>query len=188
MCKKFERSPARTLCLDLEFSYGKKKNERVDIYEIGIVAVDEFGKEVGSFQTHVKPEYFCPTTLDFLSLHESDFVSAPDLKKAMRMMNDFVSQQAVLSPGDLKWCSWGKRDKEILSTKAGMVSLPNGHKLTKSPYFDAQYQFYRNVPSARLRHSLREVVEDFCGDYIENHHSALDDARALAKIVKTYCI
>lgn len=186
MCNKTGRASAITLCLDLEFSFGRKNNERVDIYEIGIVALDGFGKEVDMFQTHVKPDYLCPTTLDFLSLTASDFTTAPDIKGAMSMMNDFVKHIETRFGGSLRWCSWGKRDKEIISNKAGLVSIPNGHRITKSQYFDAQYEFYRNAPRAKLRHSLREAVEDFCGDYIENHHSALDDARALSNIVKTY--
>lgn len=186
MCTKIGKASVITLCLDLEFSYGRKNNERVDIYEIGIVALDGFGKEVDVFQTHVKPDYLCPTTLDFLSLAPSDFTSAPNLKVAMSMMNDFVKNIEANCGGALRWCSWGKRDKDIISNKAGLVSLPNGHRLTKSQYFDAQNEFYRSVPRARLRHSLREAVEDFCGEYIENHHSALDDARALSNIVKTY--
>lgn len=186
MLTKTIRPLARTLCVDLEFTFGKKNTDRVDIYEIGIVAIDECGKEVDSFQTHVRPESFCPKTLDFLSLSETDFIDAPDLKTAMLAMNEFVEKQLEVVKS-VKWCSWGDRDKKILSNKAGLVSLPSGHKLTRSPYFDAQHQFAMRVPRASYRPSLREAVEDFCGTYIENHHSALDDARALAKVVSRYC-
>ncbi|MCY9861089.1 exonuclease domain-containing protein [Vibrio coralliirubri] len=186
MLTKTIRPLSRTLCVDLEFTFGKKNTDRVDIYEIGIVAIDEYGKEVDSFQTHVLPDSFCGNTLEFLSLTEKDFVGAPDLKTALISMNDFVEKQ-FKSVDRVNWCSWGDRDKQILSNKAGRVSITNGHKLTRSPYFDAQLKFSQRVPRSSYRPSLREAVEDFCGTYIENHHSALDDARALSKVVSRYC-
>ena len=179
------RPRSLTLCLDLEFTHGKKKVDKISIYEIGIAVIDENGLEVDNFSTYVRPSYFCFDTLDFLSLQESDFDNAPDVNAALLMMNEFVEKQNSKSD-NIKWCSWGVKDKEILSRNAGLLTIQSGHKLLRIPYFDAQAKFQKVMPHIYARPSLQKIVENYCGMYIENHHSALADSRALGQIVNQY--
>lgn len=183
MPKRIKNKYDRLLCVDLEFSYDKK-DDKTELYEIGLVSIDRNGNEQDKFQTYVKPKNICHKTLSFLSLTEDSVKNAPSPSEALCLLNNFVNKQ--LSLGTIAWCSWGDRDKKIISRQAGNVSIPSGHKLIRSPYYDAQYHFHLNVPRSKLRTSLQEAVEDYCGSYIERQHSALSDARGLSKIVKSF--
>jgi inhibitor of KinA sporulation pathway (predicted exonuclease) len=180
------RNAQQTLCIDLEFSYGKKKVEQIDIYEIGAVLLDADGKEVDSFQTHVKPSGEpCKKTLNFLGIDRSVVMGAPLACDALVALEFFVSKH---KKARVNWCSWGDRDYLILKHKLNAskhVDLPT---LRSAKYFDAQNEFQYHVPQARFQTSLQEAVEDFCDAYIPNHHSALDDARALSTIVTKFCL
>ncbi len=183
MYKTNKTIPHRTFCVDLEFSYGRKKNNSADLYEIGVVVLNELGQEIDEFQTYVTPSHFCSETMNFLGLTYSDFDNAPSLHVAMLRLNEFVEHHSNQVNGEISWCSWGDRDKKLLSQKAGQVSLAGGHHLTRSPYFDAQDSYQRQFSYHSRKIALQDALYRTCGDYGLNHHSALDDARSLSRVV-----
>lgn len=178
-----KHQPTQTICIDLEFSYGRKKLSQIKIYEIGAVRLDEHGVEIDSFQTYVKQDGdYCPRTLNFLGLEREIFNNSPALSHALEELNKFVFKDKSY----FQWCSWGDFDFKLLQHKLKLFS--DSDTILKNRYYDAQREFHCNVPSARQKTSLQEAVEDYCDDYIANHHSALSDARALSKIVSNYCM
>lgn len=126
-----------TICIDLEFSYGKKKLSQIDIYEIGAVKIDENGIEIDSFQTHVKPAGgFCSKTLNFLNLGEADFCEAVSIEEALAQLDAFAAKSLSTNTN---WCSWGDFDQQLLDHKSRNNGLLKA--LKSQTYFDAQVEF-----------------------------------------------
>ena len=165
----WEREPMRT-----------RQRSETEIIEIGAVKLSPDRDVIDEFQTYARPQRH-PQLSDFCraltGITQTQVDTAPSLLEALTAFSAWIGDpNAVL-------ISWGPWDREQLqrASRAWNINPPADLSL----HIDAKEEFSAwSKAHRRSRHGrgLRAAVEELGFTFSGDHHSALDDARNLARV------
>lgn len=178
------------LCIDLEATCFDRETlgrdltvEDMETIEIGVIALDEAGEGVGEFHSYVKPANteVSPYCTDVTGITAHTLADAPGFADMMEALRRWLSGLPA-SPDC--WYSWGNYDLKQLeldaSAKRSNLVLPlPPHRNAKKLF---QKQHIRKGRQVGLLKALELVNLTFKG----RHHSALDDARNVARLFEYF--
>lgn len=140
------------------------------VTEIGAYRVEK-GKLAGEFHSLINPETPIPTFITELTgISDSMVKDAPKFREIAAKLLDFIGD-AVLVAHNAPF------DMRFLNYEIGMIY--SGYRVA-NPHLCTVQLSRKLVPNIE-NHKLNTVAEHFCVS-LENHHRALDDANATAKI------
>lgn len=173
-----------TLCIDLEASCHEDSlmvNGDLECIEIGIVAIDESGEEIDHFQSYVKPAHVPITDYSTRVNHiTQEMVHRAPL--FVTMIVDYLRWVQTLPSLPTCWYSWGKYDYDQLDLDCYRAGLPNPFP----KHIDAKKVFQKRHLKNKPRVGLSKALELMGMEFEGKKHSALDDARNLARLYPFY--
>ena len=168
------------LCIDLEATSSPSGLlVEMEAIELGVVAVEESGQMIGEYQSYIKPTFNELTNYSarIHNISQSALDTAPYLPAVLQ---DFQQWMATLPSTPSGWYSWGYYDLRQLKLDVGperwniALNLPQ-HLNAKKLFQKKQLKKGRQVG---LNKALNLMGLRFDGQ----QHSALDDARNLARL------
>jgi len=153
-----------------------KSSHPNEIIEIGAVKIDGNLRNMGTFQSYVKPKIYrklFPIVKRKTKIKQEDINNAPGFKEVLSSFKDWIGSNYIL-------CSWGHDD--IHHLKANCEFNRRGTKWLKN-HIDIQKQFSKlhNLPAGQ-RFSLKNAL-NLLGIPVENDlHRADVDAKYTAEI------
>ena len=178
------------LCIDIEATchdrelLGRDQTiHDMETIDLGVVAVDPDGNELSTFQSLIKPRYteltdYCT---DITGITSAQLSGAPTLPE---VMGDLARWLATLPAKPNCLYSWGKFDAKQLTFDTGSerwhidLPLPEHHNAKKL----FQKRHIKKGKQVGLMKALELVGLEFKG----RHHSALDDARNVARLLRYF--
>jgi 3'-5' exoribonuclease 1 len=156
-------------------------NRQQEIIEIGAIKINGYGELDSSFSSFVRP-IIHPILSSFCT--ELTSISQIDVNRAAgfsEVIEEFMNWIEV-DESNYLLCSWGKFDKEM------MISDCILHNIDEDWVYDHIdiKQQYQEIKRLRQAKGLRKVVEQEGFEFTGEQHSAIDDAKNLAKIFLKY--
>ena len=171
------------IIVDLEATCWKKreKGQKNEIIEIGAVAIDESGNELGEFAEFIKPK-LNPVLSDFCkeltSISQSEIDAAQSFPEVLKSFQDWIEME---SPAYFL-CSWGFYDKSQFEKDCKLHGLDT-QWLERHISVKHQYAKIKALPKAcGMARALSLEGMKLEG----THHRGIDDARNLSRIFKKY--
>ena len=160
---------------------GRPPGMAQETIEIGAVAVNGYGEDLGSFNRFIKPvvnpilSSFCKelTSIDQITINRA--------KKFPEVINDFRDWIEDFEE-DYYLCSWGKFDKTMLQRDC---RLHNEEEDWLDFHVNLKNQ-YQTLKGLRHPRGLAKTVEKEGFEFEGIHHRAIADAANLAKVFVKY--
>lgn len=176
------------LVIDLEATTdeGGWPVEDMEIIEIGAVIVDAAGREMGHFQSFVRPR-LRPQLTEFCSqlthIAQPDIDGAPTLAQLWPCFERWLHTHAERLAG---WLSWGNYDRQQLEVEWRQQSLHSC--LGELPHFNLKQLFARHYRQTRRSRDRRQLglnraLEVSGLSFQGTQHRGLDDARNIARLL-----
>jgi inhibitor of KinA sporulation pathway (predicted exonuclease) len=161
--------------LDLEFLAATNRNQFPAITEIAAVKYDRETGESDEYHTFVQlPGKMRLSSLDrkITGMDMKDLTGAPEPEEAFEKLNRFCAGCRVYA--------WGPNDARVLLKNYGSINMRLQFYVN-----DAQQEFQKKLRlSDNHLISVEDAVIHTGGTFEGRKHSALDDARNTAKIVR----
>jgi inhibitor of KinA sporulation pathway (predicted exonuclease) len=173
------------LIIDLEATCSSDAaipRDQREIIEIGAVLQNARTFEIDSeFQTCVRPIRH-PQLTDFCTqltgITQSHIASAPTFPSALQQLNDWLA-----GFDDTLFCSWGDYDRSQLLQDCRFHEVP--YPLS-SQHLNLKSQFALTL-GIRKEPGLPTALQRLSLTFQGTHHSGLDDARNMARIIRKLC-
>lgn len=150
--------------------------------EIGAVAIDGFGEEVGRFQSLVKPiihpnlSGYC---YDLTSIDQSEINRSADFNEVFNEFIDWIEE----FDEDFLLASWGDFDRHQLVLDCKLHDLEFDWISEKHIDLKTQYHKFKRL---RRNHGLKHVLEVEGYEFEGEQHRALTDAENLSILFNDY--
>ena len=150
--------------------------------EIGAIALDEYGDEIGRFQSLVRPvihKNLSGYCLDLTS------ISQEEVNRSLTFPNVFEEFIDWIDEFDENYilCSWGDFDRFQLVADCKYHDLD--YEWINECYIDLKKQYHK-IHRLRRNHGLKYVLEKEGFEFEGDQHRALTDAENLTVIFKAY--
>lgn len=178
------------LCIDLEATcfdrdiLGREQTHRdMETIEIGVVALNNQGTIIDTFQSYVKPTYteLSPYCTSVIGITADMLVGAPNFPDVIARLAEWLES---LPAKPTCWYSWGKYDLKQLTLDAG----PERWKLALPlpEHRNAKRLFQRQNLKKSREVGLMKALELAGLEFEGRHHSAIDDAKNVARLFKCF--
>lgn len=171
-----------SLCLDLEAScFEGCKLSDMGCIEIGVIALDEEGKELSRFQSYIQPQFtelteFCTS---ITGITEEILATAPKLGEATRMLQEWL---ASLPTPPVCYYSWGDYDRRQLDQDFKRLNITNPLPSQNN----AKILFQKKNLKGSKRVGMAKALSLKGMAFEGKPHSAIDDAHNLARLFPFY--
>lgn len=149
----------------------------MDIIEIGAVLVED-GQVAGELQSYIRPERN-PILSDFCAeltgITQAQVDQAPGFPQVMVALADWLGRWPELDA----WGSWGKYDLNHIWQQCRLFQVENPLERLAHHNFKAEFAKSRKIKQCGMMAALQIAGLELHGQ----HHSALDDARNIARLV-----
>ena len=141
-----------------------------EIIEIGAYAMDRFGEVQSHFQSFIKPvihPFLSPFCKKLTSIEQSDVDGARTFDRVYRDWIDWAEQYA---DGDIRFCSWGHMDYELIKDDC------HHHRLEMawdSSFFDVKKAYNRLKGVQGKPYGLKTALKREQLELEGTHHRAL---------------
>ena len=157
----------------------KNRGDRVnEIIEIGAVAIDEFGEEIASFQSFVKPQ-LNPTLSEFCieltSIQQTDVDAASSFFDVHQVFVEWIHEYA----GSVyRIWSWGNYDRKQFESDCKIHHLSTEWLDGRHFNLKADFARHRKAKQVGMSRALKICKLELIG----THHRGIDDARNIGRI------
>lgn len=173
------------IILDLEWNQSakgkrfEKKEIPFEIIQIGAVKLNEAGEVTETLNQIIRPRVY-PRLHS--AVKEVVALSEKELKNGMTFQEAFVGLMKFCGD-DYIFCTWGSQDLWQLQQNMQYYHIENAFpKVMK--YYDVQKLFSIVFEDGKLRRTVEHAVDVFAMDKDLAFHSAVNDARYVARIFR----
>lgn len=169
--------------MDLEWNQSakgknfEKKNLPFEIIQIGAVKLNEEGKVKDVFNCIVRP---CVYKKLHSAVKEVVALTDEELKNGVTFQEAFL-QLMQFCEDDYIFCTWGSQDLWQLQQNMQYYHIENAFPRVMK-YYDVQKLFSIVFEDGKLRRTVEHAVDVFAFEKDIPFHSAVNDARYVAKI------
>ena len=150
--------------------------------EIGAVALNNYGEEMGRFQSLIKPIIHPNLSGYCVDLTSIDQVEINRSSGFVEVFEDFLDWIEDFDD-DFLLCSWGDFDRHQLILDCKMHELD--YDWINDQHIDLKTQYHK-FKRLRRNHGLKYVLEKEGFEFEGDQHRALTDAENLANIFNNY--
>lgn len=172
------------LLVDFEFTtytrpVGRPMGYFSEIIEIGAVLLEGGSfKELGRYQSFVKPKFFPKQAKDSLLFC---MITDNDMKKAIDFSQMVEALGKLYAPGETYFVSWGESDYKVLNTACNRYKLAN--PIREEDCLDLA-EAYKLMHGHNYTTGLKAATEEQEVDTAGLWHTAFDDANNTGKLLK----
>lgn len=173
------------IVLDLEWNqcpYGRENSVKempFEIIEIGAVRLDENLEKTGEFNRIIRPQVYKELhymTRQIVHISSKELENGDNFADTMREFLDWCGNEYI-------YCTWGNMD--LLELQRNMKFFGMGGIYTRPiKYLDIQKLFSIAYEDGKQRRTLQYVADYLKLDEEMTFHSALNDARYTARVIK----
>lgn len=151
----------------------------MEMIQIGVVCVDDEGNTISTFDSLIRParsevSAYCT---DLTGITSEDVTAAADLAYVMERLGEWLRDLPVQPHTWYSWGAWDARQIAKDCERAGIHSpLPADHKNAKKLFQKKQLKGKKQV-------GLPKALELMGLEFDGTHHSALDDARNVSRLM-----
>lgn len=180
------------IVVDLEMNSIRQKSEArrictMETIEIGAVMLDDNLQEIASFRTYVKPlhcDRIAKKIVRLTGITDGMVQNAPAFNDALRMFTNWC-----LGTGDdVTIYAWSDSDYKQITKEMilkGYKTMKSEKALLENEWLDFQEKFDSHLGFER-QISLKMALDMAGIDFAGRQHTALDDARNTAELIKTF--
>ena len=171
------------IILDLEWNQSargknfEKKEIPFEIIQIGAVKLNEDGKVQDIYNSVVRPTVYKKlhsAVKEVVALNDEELKNGLSFQEAFVKLLQFCGDEYI-------FCTWGSQDLWQLQQNMQYYRIENAFpKVMK--YYDVQKMFSIVFEDGKLRRTVEHAVDVFCFEKDMPFHSAVNDARYVAKI------
>lgn len=171
------------IILDLEWNQSAKgknyENKKLpfEIIQIGAVKLNENGDVQDSFNCVVRPSVYKKlhsAVKEVVALTDQDLRAGVSFQEAFLRLMQFCQDDYI-------FCTWGSQDLWQLQQNMQYYQIENAFPKAMK-YYDVQKMFSIVYEDGKLRRTVEHVVDVFGFEKDLMFHSAINDARYVAKI------
>lgn len=160
---------------------GNQMGREQEIIEIGALRLNMYGHQESRFQNFVRPvrnptlSVYCR---QLTGISQNDVDTAKDFSATGSRFIQWIEQAGE----EYRVCSWGYKDKLLLSAACEMTKLETDWL---ESYVDLKAQ-YHDIKGLQRRAGLKKCLQREGIPFEGNHHRALDDAENLSRLFVRY--